>query len=260
VHTNHTRCAESCNGCTQRVSGPPSDPEIRHVCGTGGGGPSGEFGAGNSPRAGSNHPPRGVRTEFDRRLARRRPPGSAAATTHVRGGRCKASRWKGRGALPGLVLVLPPLSRGAKNVPAPICPKKRTPLRLRWAPTRPEGAIKPGTARPPDPGGSQVASIKSRGPGITAWALSSDEMAELLAASHVLPRFRPSAPPAPFHGCPKMRAAAVKYGHRGPWRAVWPGRCWLRARCRCAALPVRRQRCERKCTDHRRRHIWKQQG
>jgi hypothetical protein len=39
--------------------------------------PSGQFGAGNSPRAGSNHP-RGVRTEFDRRLARRRPPGGAA--------------------------------------------------------------------------------------------------------------------------------------------------------------------------------------
>jgi hypothetical protein len=31
VHTNHTRCAESRNGCTQRISGPPSDPEIRHA-------------------------------------------------------------------------------------------------------------------------------------------------------------------------------------------------------------------------------------
>ena len=31
MHTNHTRCAESCNGCIQRISGPPSDPEIRHV-------------------------------------------------------------------------------------------------------------------------------------------------------------------------------------------------------------------------------------
>jgi hypothetical protein len=47
--------------------------------------PSGQFGAGTSPRAGSNHPRR-VRTEFDRRLARRRPPGGPAATVHVRGG------------------------------------------------------------------------------------------------------------------------------------------------------------------------------
>jgi hypothetical protein len=31
VHTNHTRCAESRSGCIQRVSGPPSDPEIWHV-------------------------------------------------------------------------------------------------------------------------------------------------------------------------------------------------------------------------------------
>ena len=31
VHTNHTRCAESRNGCIQRISGPPSGPEIRHV-------------------------------------------------------------------------------------------------------------------------------------------------------------------------------------------------------------------------------------
>jgi hypothetical protein len=31
VHTNHTRCAESRNGCIQRISGPPIDPEIRHV-------------------------------------------------------------------------------------------------------------------------------------------------------------------------------------------------------------------------------------
>jgi hypothetical protein len=26
VHTNHTRCTESRSGCTQRISGPPSDP------------------------------------------------------------------------------------------------------------------------------------------------------------------------------------------------------------------------------------------
>jgi hypothetical protein len=31
VHTNHNRCSESRNGCIQRVSGPTSDPEIRHV-------------------------------------------------------------------------------------------------------------------------------------------------------------------------------------------------------------------------------------
>jgi hypothetical protein len=31
VHTNHTRCSESRNACIQRISGPPSDPEIRHV-------------------------------------------------------------------------------------------------------------------------------------------------------------------------------------------------------------------------------------
>jgi hypothetical protein len=64
-----------------------------------GSGPSGEFGAGNSPRAGYNHP-RGVRTEFDRRLARRQPPGGAAATTHVRGGRAVQgeSRESGGGA------------------------------------------------------------------------------------------------------------------------------------------------------------------
>ena len=50
-----------------------------------GGGPSGEFGARNSPRAGPNHP-RGVRTEYNRRLGRRRPPGGAAPPTRVRGG------------------------------------------------------------------------------------------------------------------------------------------------------------------------------
>jgi hypothetical protein len=50
-----------------------------------GGGPSGEFGASNnSPRAGPNHP-RGVRTEYNRRLDRRRPPGGAAPPTRVRG-------------------------------------------------------------------------------------------------------------------------------------------------------------------------------
>jgi hypothetical protein len=52
-----------------------------------GGGPSGEFGARNSPRAGPNHP-RGVRTEYNRRLARRRPPGGAATPTRVRGEWC----------------------------------------------------------------------------------------------------------------------------------------------------------------------------
>jgi hypothetical protein len=31
VHTNHIRCAESRNGCIQRISGPPGGPEIRHV-------------------------------------------------------------------------------------------------------------------------------------------------------------------------------------------------------------------------------------
>jgi hypothetical protein len=31
VHTNHTRCAESRNGCIQRIYGPPSDTEIRHA-------------------------------------------------------------------------------------------------------------------------------------------------------------------------------------------------------------------------------------
>jgi hypothetical protein len=31
VHTNHIRCAESRNGCIQRISGPPSGPEIHHV-------------------------------------------------------------------------------------------------------------------------------------------------------------------------------------------------------------------------------------
>jgi hypothetical protein len=35
--------------------------------------------------AGPNQP-QGVRTEFDRRLARRRPPAGAASPTHVRGG------------------------------------------------------------------------------------------------------------------------------------------------------------------------------
>jgi hypothetical protein len=80
VHTNHTHCTESHSGCIQRIYGPPSDPEIRHPV------PAAvsaaNLGAGNSPRAGANHP-RGIRTEFDRRLARRRPPGGAAATTHV---------------------------------------------------------------------------------------------------------------------------------------------------------------------------------
>jgi hypothetical protein len=47
----------------------------------------GEFGARNSPRAGPNHP-RGVRTEYNRRLARRRPPGGAAPPSRVRGEWC----------------------------------------------------------------------------------------------------------------------------------------------------------------------------
>jgi hypothetical protein len=37
------------------------------------------------PRADPNHP-RGVRTEYNRRLGRRRPPGGAAPPTRVRGG------------------------------------------------------------------------------------------------------------------------------------------------------------------------------
>jgi hypothetical protein len=55
----------------------------KSACGTGGG-LSGEFGARNSLRAGPSHP-RGVRTEYNRRLARRRPPVGAAPPTHVRG-------------------------------------------------------------------------------------------------------------------------------------------------------------------------------
>jgi hypothetical protein len=39
----------------------------------------------NPPRAGLNHP-RGVRTEYNQRLAHQRPPGGVAPPTHVRGG------------------------------------------------------------------------------------------------------------------------------------------------------------------------------
>jgi hypothetical protein len=58
VHNNHTRCAESCNGCIQRIYAPPSDPEIRHAAPAAV--PAANFGpgTGNSPRAGSNHPRR----------------------------------------------------------------------------------------------------------------------------------------------------------------------------------------------------------
>jgi hypothetical protein len=98
VHTNHTRCAESRHGCIQRISGPPSDPEIRHEA------LAAVPAANLGPGAGPIHP-RGVRTEYNRRLAHRRPPGGAAAPAHVcvcGGGGGKASRGKageGRGGL-----------------------------------------------------------------------------------------------------------------------------------------------------------------
>jgi hypothetical protein len=83
VHTNHTRCAESRNGCIQRISGPPCDPEIWHVALAAV--PAANLGPGTRPEpAPTTHV--GVRTEFDRRLARRQPTGGAAATMHVRGG------------------------------------------------------------------------------------------------------------------------------------------------------------------------------
>jgi hypothetical protein len=74
-------------GTTQRTksNGFLALPVAQKSAGSTGGGPSGEFGAMNSPRAGPNHP-RGVRTEYNRRLARRRPPGGAAPPTRVRGG------------------------------------------------------------------------------------------------------------------------------------------------------------------------------
>jgi hypothetical protein len=73
-------------GTTQRTksNGFLALPAAQKSASSTGGGPSGEFGARNSPRAGPNHP-RGVRTEYNRRLARRRPPGGAAPPTRVRG-------------------------------------------------------------------------------------------------------------------------------------------------------------------------------
>jgi hypothetical protein len=94
-------------------------------CSTGGG-PSGEFGAGNSPRRAGSNQSRGVRTEFDRRLALRQPPGGAAATTHVRGVCvcvcvCKASREKQSGGGAGR-----PVGPGHTPTPAPhSCPHGR---------------------------------------------------------------------------------------------------------------------------------------
>jgi hypothetical protein len=76
VHTNHTRCAESRNGCIQRVFGPPSDPEIRHVALAAV--PAANLGPGTRPEpaptttggtdgirpaAGSPTPPRGCRRD-----------------------------------------------------------------------------------------------------------------------------------------------------------------------------------------------------
>ena len=91
-------------GTTQRTksNGFLALPAAQKSASSTGGGPSGEFGARNSPRAGPNHP-RGVRTEYNRRLARRRPPGGAAPPTRVRGEWCwvwctgaryKPHRWR----------------------------------------------------------------------------------------------------------------------------------------------------------------------
>ena len=76
-------------GTTQRTksNGFLALPAAQKSASSTGGSPSGEFGARNSPRAGPNHP-RGVRTEYNRRLARRRPPGGAAPPTRVRGEWC----------------------------------------------------------------------------------------------------------------------------------------------------------------------------
>ena len=73
-------------GTTQRTksNGFLALPAAQKPVSSTGGGPSGEFGARNSPRAGPNHP-RGVRTEYNRRLARRRPPGGAVPPSRVRG-------------------------------------------------------------------------------------------------------------------------------------------------------------------------------
>jgi hypothetical protein len=57
---------------TEKSSGFLALPAAQKSASSTGGGPSGEFGARNSPRAGVNHP-WGVRTEYNRRLARRRP-------------------------------------------------------------------------------------------------------------------------------------------------------------------------------------------
>jgi hypothetical protein len=74
-------------GTTQRTksNGFLALPAAQKPASSTGGGHSGEFGARNSPRAGPNHP-RGVWTEHNRRLARRRPPGGAAPPLRVRGG------------------------------------------------------------------------------------------------------------------------------------------------------------------------------
>jgi hypothetical protein len=72
-------------GTTQRekTNGFLALPVAQKSASSTGGGPSGKFWARNSPRAGPNHP-RGVRTEYNQRLARRRPSGGTASTTHVR--------------------------------------------------------------------------------------------------------------------------------------------------------------------------------
>jgi hypothetical protein len=75
-------------GTTQRAkpNGFLALPVAQKSVSSTGGGPSGEFGARNSPRAGPTHPRGAVRTEYNRWLARRRPPGGAAPPTRVRGG------------------------------------------------------------------------------------------------------------------------------------------------------------------------------
>jgi hypothetical protein len=95
VHTNHTRCAESRNGCIQRIFGPPSDPEIRHVALAAV--PAANLKPGTRPEpAPALQPP----TEGTDGI--RPAPGGAAPPTRVRGGWCNASRRKageGRGGL-----------------------------------------------------------------------------------------------------------------------------------------------------------------
>jgi hypothetical protein len=102
VHTNHTRCAESRNGCIKRISGPPNDPEIRHVALAAV--PAANLKPGTRPEpAPTTHG--GYGRIFDRRLARRRPPQGVPPRPPMCGGeRCKASRRKageGRGGLSG---------------------------------------------------------------------------------------------------------------------------------------------------------------